>query len=81
MSRLGIMQGRLSPPVEGRIQAFPVDSWREEFETASDCGFRLIEWVVDAESFAENPIFSADGRSEIRQLCQRYGISIPAICL
>ena len=32
--RIGFMQGRLSPPVEGRIQAFPWLCWTSEFAIA-----------------------------------------------
>ena len=34
----GIMQGRLSPPEDGRFQSFPRNSWREEFRRAHEAG-------------------------------------------
>ena len=39
-SRIGFMQGRLSELVDGRIQAFPWDSWQTEFFLVSP-GFFL----------------------------------------
>ena len=36
---IGIMQGRLVPPVKGRIQAFPSERWRDEFVPG---GFRMF---------------------------------------
>ena len=38
MNPIGIMQGRLSPAVDGRIQSFPVETWRQEFELARQAG-------------------------------------------
>ena len=46
-SRIGFMQGRLSPQVGDRIQAFPRDHWREEFPIAERLGFPLMEWTLD----------------------------------
>ena len=50
MRSIGIMQGRLSPPIKGRIQAFPSQTWQKEFYLARDCGFSHIEWVLDPDS-------------------------------
>ena len=33
-SRIGFMQGRLSPMVNGKIQAFPYETWKNEFAIA-----------------------------------------------
>jgi L-ribulose-5-phosphate 3-epimerase len=41
--RYGIMQGRLSPPEDGRFQSFPRNSWREEFPRAREAGLDYIE--------------------------------------
>ena len=49
MNKIGIMQGRLSPPIDGRIQAFPINDWESEFEKASKIGFDCIEWIFDME--------------------------------
>lgn len=51
--KIGIMQGRLSKPNNDKIQSFPVNSWKQEFEKASKCGFEVIEWVFD---HSENPL-------------------------
>jgi hypothetical protein len=37
--RIGFMQGRLSPLLDGRIQAFPREHWRQEFELGERLGF------------------------------------------
>ena len=68
MNQIGIMQGRLSPPVAGRLQAFPWKSWEEEFDHARLCGFDTIEWLFQADRHEENPIWIGTGREKIRRL-------------
>ena len=41
-TRIGFVQGRLSPLVDGNIQAFPRDYWRHEFALAEQLGFDLM---------------------------------------
>ncbi len=31
-NEIGIMQGRLSPRIDGKIQAYPANTWQKEFE-------------------------------------------------
>ena len=38
--KIGFMQGRLSPLVDGKIQAFPWDCWSEEFSVANENDFK-----------------------------------------
>ena len=53
--KIGVMQGRLSPPAEG-FQECPVN-WRREFDVLADLGLSHIDWVVTKNSFATNPFF------------------------
>jgi len=73
------MQGRLSPQVCGAIQAFPVDHWREEFSTAAGIGVGMVEWTLDHDGLAANPLMSSAGRSEIRELGDRHGVGVPSV--
>jgi hexulose-6-phosphate isomerase len=73
------MQGRLVPPVDGRIQAFPREGWRDEIRIAGGCGLPFLEWTLDAEGLDENPLLRADGRDEIRELCRRFELGVPSI--
>lgn len=75
--QLGFMQGRLSPPVNGRIQSFPWEYWREEFTKAQKIGFQIMEWTIDSENYMSNPIFSKV--SEIRELSAQHNIKIPSV--
>lgn len=78
-ARIGFMQGRLSPIVDGRIQSFPWNTWQREFVDASRLGFSLIEWTLDQDDLYQNPLLMAEGRAEIMGLCARYGVEIPSL--
>jgi hexulose-6-phosphate isomerase len=73
------MQGRLSPPVDGRIQAFPWDHWRDEFASAETLGLHKMEWTLDAERLHDNPLLTADGRAEARALAARHDVAIASL--
>jgi len=79
LSSIGFMQGRLSPMVGGKIQAFPSTNWRDEFSIAEGLGFELMEWTLDHDGLHDNPLLMLDGRNEIRELSRRYGLSIPSL--
>ena len=72
------MQGRLSAPVGSRIQAFPSQNWRDEFEVAQDCGLTLIEWIVEADQCERNPLFALPG--EVAEISQRTGVGLISVC-
>lgn len=78
-SRIGFMQGRLSPMVNGKIQAFPWDHWRQEFSFAQHHGFPLMEWTLDQDRLYENPLMTPSGRREIRHLMAEYGLSVASL--
>jgi len=75
-NKIGFMQGRLSPLIDGRIQAFPWSYWRDEFELAERNGFHLMEWTLDQERLHENPLMTDKGRKEIRRLAEEYAVAI-----
>ena len=54
--RLGVLQGRLSPPVRNHYQEFP-DGWEKEFELASELGLHGLEWLITLDYNLNNPIF------------------------
>jgi hexulose-6-phosphate isomerase len=49
--RLGIIQGRLLPPVDNHIQEFPKDDWEKEFEYIDKLKINFIEWIVTKKSY------------------------------
>ena len=62
--------------VNGKIQAFPWDHWREEISLAEQFKFPLMEWTLDFDRWDENPLMSLSGRREIRLLSGRSGVRI-----
>lgn len=77
--RLGFMQGRLSPLIDGRIQTFPWSYWSNEFLIAEKHGFRLMEWTLDQDKLYENPLLTLTGQTEINVLRQRHGLVIASL--
>ncbi len=77
--RIGFMQGRLSPLVDGRIQAFPWDCWQVEFASAQKNGFGLMEWTLDQYRLYENPLLTSAGQKEIAKLCHEHGVVIGSL--
>ncbi|MBA2686655.1 MAG: sugar phosphate isomerase/epimerase [Gemmatimonadaceae bacterium] len=73
------MQGRFSPLLDGRIQAFPVETWREEFLAADESGFHLMEWTLDYEGLYENPLMTVEGRATIAALSAQHRVLIPSL--
>lgn len=59
INNLGIIQGRLSPPVNGKIQEFP-KNWKREFKLMKQLNLNHIEWIVTDDSFNNNALFTED---------------------
>lgn len=78
-SRVGFMQGRLSPLVDGKIQAFPWDHWESEFAEASRLDLGLIEWTLDQHRLYDNPIMTVRGREQVRALSVENSIEIASV--
>jgi L-ribulose-5-phosphate 3-epimerase len=79
MGTIGFMQGRLSPPVNGKIQAFPWENWRSEFKAAQAIGMGLMEWTLDQEGLHRNPLLTPEGQREIRALAREHGVQIQSL--
>jgi hexulose-6-phosphate isomerase len=80
MHEIGFMQGRLVPQIDGRIQAFPWQRWREEFTLARSHGFQSIEFIFETERYRENPLYESKGRAELKELIARSEVPVSAIC-
>ncbi len=68
--KIGIMQGRLLPPVDDKIQEFPKD-WQQEFRKISEIGLNHIEFIVTKNSFSD---------FKNLPLLSQYSDRISAIC-
>jgi len=80
MHRIGMMQGRLLPPVAGRIQAFPGARWAEEFPLLRQIGYDAIELTIEQASWETHPIRSADGRQRLFEVAAANAIGIVGLC-
>ncbi|MGV8834182.1 MAG: sugar phosphate isomerase/epimerase family protein [Devosia sp.] len=78
-ANIGFMQGRLSPMVDGKIQAFPWDHWQDEFAAAATIGLSVMEWTLDQDRLDENPLMRADGRARIAALSARHGVVVTSL--
>lgn len=77
--RIGFMQGRLSPMVNGKIQAFPWEHWESEFAEAGRLGIPMMEWTLDHEGLRENPLVTAAGQKKISALQKEFSLRIPSL--
>lgn len=75
--KIGVMQGRLSPPIHNTIQAFPENSWENEFELARNIGLDSIEWVFD--TYEKNPIMN-NQLEKIKNNISKYRIDVNSVC-
>ena len=58
--KIGILQGRLSPPIGGMMQEFPEETWENEFVDLEDIDLCGIEWLITKNNFKNNPFFKND---------------------
>lgn len=77
---IGIMQGRLLPRIQNRIQAYPGNGWDLEFNYAKQIGFHCIEWIVDNTN-TENALLKSDEtRKQILDKISETNIKVDTIC-
>lgn len=80
MSHIGIMQGRLVPPIDNRIQCFPRDNWQDEFVLAAQAGIDSIEWIYDLYGADINPLAVDSGLEKVKTLSESSGVRVLSIC-
>ena len=78
-NRIGFMQGRLSEPVDNKIQSFPIYTWQKEFKWAKNINFKNMEWTIDYKNILQNPLMQSNGRDQINFLKEKYDLNIPSI--
>lgn len=79
MGKIGFMQGRLSPLIDGKIQCFPWPYWENEFMEAEKCQFSLMEWTLDHDRLYENPLMNQSGRAKVKALMNSHKIEIKSL--
>jgi len=77
--KIGFMQGRLSPLIDGKIQSFPWPTWEKEFEIGKKINITTMEWTIDQEGIYKNPLMTTEGQTLVKDLCAEYNFSIPSL--
>ena len=77
---LGVMQGRLLPQYKGRYQSHPLGYWQDEFNLAANLGLDCIEFILDFENAAHNPLLTQEGRKQIKSLFDQTGVRVISVC-
>lgn len=80
MTLIGIMQGRLVPPTDNRIQCFPRQNWADEFELGVIAGIDCIEWIYDFYGLDVNPLATDAGLAQMKALIRNTGVQVLSIC-
>lgn len=79
-NKIGIMQGRLLPPLNNAIQAFPKENWQKEFPIASKLNLDCIEFIFDGEDYSFHPLMTTEGLQEIKRLEKENNIQVLSVC-
>lgn len=69
--KLGVLQGRLSEPIDNNIQEFPNKNWENEFLILNSLGLNHIEWIITKKSFQEK---------QFQKNVKKYSNLISGIC-
>ena len=80
MTHIGVMQGRMVPPTDNRIQCFPRERWADEFALAAQAGLDCIEWIYDLYGADANPLATDSGLEKLRGLSDQHKVKILSIC-
>ncbi len=78
--KIGIMQGRLLPPIGEAIQRFPRDGWKKEFPLAAEAGLSSIEWIYEVYAEELNPISTDAGIEQIKEASESTGVAVESVC-
>ena len=77
--KIGIMQGRLSPLYNNKIQSFPKYHWQNEFKKIRELKMNIMEWTLDHKEIIKNPINTIEEKKEIVDLKNKYKIDINSL--
>lgn len=80
MPKIGIIQGRLVQPWNGQLQCWPRDHWQDEPALAREAGLDAIELFVEKDDNPLNPVWTEEGRAQLRSLSERWSIGLDTLC-
>ena len=78
-NRIGFMQGRLSEPVDNKIQSFPIYTWQKEFKWAKNIDLKKYGMDYRLQKYFAEPLMQINGRVQINFLKEKYDLNIPSI--
>lgn len=78
--KIGIMQGRLSEPIDGELQRYPFETWADEFVIARKLGLEYIEWIYGGSYYTHNSLSTPWGLDAISRSVSTTGIRVWAVC-
>ena len=74
------MQGRLSPKFRDKFQAHPINHWIDEFYLAKDLDLQCIEFILDFNEWATNPLMTKQGLDNIKKISLDSRIEVLSVC-
>ncbi len=77
--KLGMMQGRLSPPKNNLIQHYPTENWEKEFSLCKSLGLQCIEWIFEYPDYELNALFTDSGIEKIKNLSNLNNIEVTSV--
>lgn len=80
INKVGIIQGRLSARPYPKLQEFPCGSWEQEFYHAKKIGYDFIEWIFEEKQYKDNPIWTANGRKQVRKHIMETQVPVLSVC-
>lgn len=76
---IGILQGRLTPSLDGRVQFFPHERWEEEFPLAREIGFSAIEILIQFGEHEKHPLWTKGGCRRLASAAAAHSITLPSV--
>ena len=77
-NKIGFIQGRLSKQKK-KIQQFPHENWKNEFQKAKRLKLNLIEWTIDHYGFYKNPLLNIKLKNSIKKILIKNKIKINSV--
>lgn len=77
-NKIGFVQGRLTKQKK-KIQQFPTENWKNEFQIAKKLKFNIIEWTIDHHGFYKNPLLNIEYIDSIKRTSKANNIKISSV--
>lgn len=75
---IGMMQGRLLPMIDNKIQSFPGPRWGDEFKILREIGYECIELTIDYDDWVSHPLIEES--NALVDASGSSGIKVIGVC-